>query len=131
MMALSIHPEFAWDIFTGDKTIEYRSWQTNYRGPLLICATANKKRGYISGHAMCVAYLEDIIMYGPHDYGWQLAPFTEGKSYHIEPFPVKGQLKLFSVDDNKIHRVPWKWQYDLNSKVAQQWFAKVMAPLIY
>lgn len=131
MMALSIHPEYAWEIFTGEKTIEYRSWQTNYCGPLLICATAHKKRGYIAGHALCVAYLEDIITYGPHDYDWQLAPFVEGKSYHIEPFPVKGQLKLFTVDDAKIHRVSWEWQHDLNSDVAQQWLTAVIEPLIY
>ena len=35
--ALSIYPEPVMDIFMGDKTIEYRTWQTDYRGDLLIC----------------------------------------------------------------------------------------------
>ncbi|MBU3851348.1 MAG: ASCH domain-containing protein [Candidatus Paralactobacillus gallistercoris] len=128
MMALSIHPEYAWQIFIGKKPIEYRSWRTNYRGPLLICATAQRKRGYISGHALCVVNLIGIETYGTHDFGWQLAPFTDDNSYWITPFPVKGQLKLFNVDDQLIHSVPW---HNLNSTPAQQWWQNITEPLRY
>jgi len=41
---LSVHQPFAWLIVNGVKQIEYRSWKTKYRGPLLIhaCGKAPK-----------------------------------------------------------------------------------------
>ncbi|MCA9418448.1 MAG: ASCH domain-containing protein [Candidatus Omnitrophica bacterium] len=39
MKAISIRQPFAHYIVTGDKKIEYRSWRTNYRGPILIHAS--------------------------------------------------------------------------------------------
>lgn len=38
MKALSVRQPWASLIAGGHKTIEWRSWRTNYRGPLLICA---------------------------------------------------------------------------------------------
>jgi hypothetical protein len=38
MIALSIRQPWAWLIVNGFKTIENRSWLTNYRGPMLIHA---------------------------------------------------------------------------------------------
>lgn len=38
MKALSVKQPWASLIAGGHKTIEWRSWRTNYRGPLLICA---------------------------------------------------------------------------------------------
>jgi hypothetical protein len=42
MKALSIRQPWAWAIVSGLKTIENRSWQTNYRGPLLIHAAKSR-----------------------------------------------------------------------------------------
>ena len=39
MKALSVHPVFAMKIFSKEKTIELRTWKTDYRGDLLICST--------------------------------------------------------------------------------------------
>ena len=36
MKALSIRPEYTFDIFMGEQTYEERTWQTDYRGDLLI-----------------------------------------------------------------------------------------------
>lgn len=61
MKALSIHPVYAGLIWAGDKTIECRSWRTDYRGDLLICSTAKKIKDTIPGHALCVVTLADIV----------------------------------------------------------------------
>ena len=61
MKALSIHPIYAMCIVTGQKTVECRSWTTNYRGDILICSTAKKEKGTIPGHALGVVTLKDIV----------------------------------------------------------------------
>lgn len=94
MKALSIHPEYAFEILTGEKTTEYRTWKTKYRGNLLICATARKTAGFISGHAVCVVHIADIQQLADETYAWQLTDLRL-----IKPFPVKGKLSLYNVDD--------------------------------
>lgn len=128
MKALSIRSDYVMDIFQGTKTVEYRSWSTNYRGDLLICGTAKKIHGGIPGYATCVAKVTGVDQYGERDYGWQLAPFTPGGSYWINPLPVKGQLGLFNVDDSLIVPAPVTGPHDPG---ASNWFNQVIAPLIY
>ena len=60
MKALSIHPTYTMDIFMGEKNIEYRTWSTDYRGDLLICASSQKEPGYVCGYAFMVVPLLDI-----------------------------------------------------------------------
>ena len=105
MKALSVHPEWAYLIACGEKTIECRTWKTNHRGPLLICATAKKVKGLISGHALCVVDLIDIHPFTEADleaacmdempeepcYAWVL-----NDPGAIIPIPVKGQLGLWN-----------------------------------
>lgn len=100
MKALSVRPDYVFDIISGEKTIEYRSWQTDYRGDLLICATAKKIPGTIPGHALLVCQLKEIekLPGNQSSFAWHLDEFRS-----IDPFPVKGKLKLFDVDDNLIH----------------------------
>ena len=102
MKALSIHAPYAFEIFTGQKVEEYRSWQTPYRGDLLIC-TSKRWYGadYLHGHALCIVNLYDIEKLGDRDYAWLLKDVR-----YIEPFPVKGKLHLFEVDDDKIIEIP-------------------------
>ncbi len=45
MKALSVRGNYIMDMIAGKKKIEYRSWQTNYRGPLLMCSPAKKVAG--------------------------------------------------------------------------------------
>ena len=65
MKALSLHPYWAWQILVGDKTIECRTWRTDYRGDLIICSTAKKEPGYIPGHALLICELVDIVPFKP------------------------------------------------------------------
>lgn len=60
MKALSIYPEPVMEIFMGDKMIEYRTWQTDYRGDLLICAGSKREPGYVNGYAWFVVSLLDV-----------------------------------------------------------------------
>ena len=65
MKALSIMPYYASCIASGEKVEEYRSWKTDYRGDLLICASSrNEGPDLVRGHALCVVELFDIAVRG-------------------------------------------------------------------
>lgn len=105
MKALSIYPEPVMEIFMGDKTIEYRSWQTDYRGDILICAGSKKEPGFVNGYAYFVVSLLDIRSEDgwaddQRGYEWIL-----GAPRLIRPIPVRGRLFLFDVDDAQIHYI--------------------------
>lgn len=111
MKALSIWPQWAAEIAVGDKTVECRSWKTNHRGPLLICASLGGEKilhkFLPAGFAVAVATLEDCVpmtddlrrsALWPDDepvsgFAWLLSNVRP-----IEPFPVKGRQNLFNVD---------------------------------
>ena len=113
MKALSVRNPWAQLIFQCEKTFEYRTWKTNYRGDLLICSTASPKIvDTICGYAMCVVRLNDIIEVTkdnyrefeddltPDDigiYAWQLTDLR-----YIQPFPIKGKQGFANVDDSLI-----------------------------
>lgn len=108
MKALSVHPVFAMNFFCGKKTVECRTWSTNYRGDILICSTNKKIKGTIPGHALCVMRLVDIVpfekkhleaacMYPeefqPGAYAWIMDNLR-----FVRPVPVKGHLSLWDYD---------------------------------
>lgn len=114
MKALSLKPEWAMPVLLGDKTVECRTWKTSYRGDLLICSSAKKASGCISGHALCMVSLDDVVPFTdehlwdavmeecPKDsYAWLFSNLR-----WIEPFPVKGKLNLFEVEDGKLKEIP-------------------------
>lgn len=113
MKALSIHPYYAMGIAVKEKTIECRTWQTDYRGELLICSTNKKYHGTIPGHALAVVELADIVPFTqkhldaalmdkaefqPGCYAWILK-----NARCIEPFAVKGKLSLWDCDHDIIY----------------------------
>lgn len=112
MKAISLRPLWATAVLLGEKTVECRTWRTDYRGPLLVCASSRKEAGGIPGHAICTVELLDIVpftedhidaacmcgMPGKPSHAWLL-----GSVEYIEPFPVKGKLHLFDVPDDDIH----------------------------
>ena len=116
MKALSVRGDYVMDMITGKKKIEYRTWQTKYRGPLLMCSTTKKVAGAAPGYALCVVNLKSI----------EWSDFDEEFHWNIElrdliePVPVKWQLKLFNVDDSMITPI----------KDKKAWEAKIK-PLIY
>lgn len=97
MKALSVRQPWANHIVIGIKEIEYRSWSTDYRGPLLICSSKTPDQGGEGlplGMALGVADLAYVAKSGAHEYKWYLK--NPRKLEH--PFPVRGQIKLFDVD---------------------------------
>jgi len=101
MKALSLWPEYAFEVLTDEKTIEYRTWSTNYRGDLLICSTVRKTPGTIPGHGLVVVELVDVVKVDEDDYEWILE-----NNRPIYPIKVKGQLGLYTVDDERIKLIP-------------------------
>ena len=110
MKALSVRQPWADYIADGSKTIECRSWRTDYRGPLLICASGRDITidgvRHEAGMAVCIVELVDIrpflkkhcpmagMKYAPDPGSWA---WMLQKAIPIERFPVKGKLHLYDV----------------------------------
>lgn len=109
MKALSVRQPWAELIATGEKDIEYRTWETSYRGPLVICASnswgadepcpASERAKYPRGVAVCVVDLVEIreSEEEPGVYEWLLE-----NPVRVEPVPVKGKLHLFDLDASEL-----------------------------
>ena len=136
MKAISIKPHFAHQILCGTKTTEYITWQTKHRGDLLICSSAApKEKGTISGHALIVCRLAAVEPLSKRElkqigideqpekpiYGWRLTDFRT-----IKPFPVKGKLNLFNVDDKLIEYID---EEHMTGKELDETFNRYFKPL--
>lgn len=101
MKALSVKNPYATQILRGEKPVEYRSWKTDWRGDVLIVSSSNPKiDGMLAGHALCIVRLDDIVPSRtcPGQFDWILKDVRP-----VEPFPVRGKLHLYEVDDALIH----------------------------
>ena len=113
MKALTLHPYYAGMIFSGKKTIELRTWRTDYRGDILITSSAKKYSGTIPGHALCIVELYDICDMNKdlcadacvewHEikqafglYAWKLRNVRI-----IKPIPIKGKLSLWNYTETE------------------------------
>jgi hypothetical protein len=106
-------PWAAW-IADGTKVIEFRTWVTGYRGPLLIVASRKSEKGYkdheLEGKSICVAELGaidrtslldrkepgfpgDYVIRGKKYYSWII-----GDSFLVNHIPIKGQLGIYERD---------------------------------
>lgn len=120
MKAISIKQPYASLIADGVKTIELRTWQTTYRGPLLIVSSASpaglvmplpddRYMALPAGRMLAVVDLvgiepataahaaaacADPAEWAPAGYAWRLA-----NPRHVRPVPVRGRLNLYPVDD--------------------------------
>ena len=142
MKALSIRQPFAHLIMIGEKSFEFRTWQTDYRGDLLICASANPKiENTIPGHALCVANLEEVYELGESNYeSFGLDEEPEGTMYAwyltnirlINPFPVKGKLHLFDVEDDLIEYISCEKAFgEVTDENLDKFFDKYYLPKLY
>jgi len=110
MKAISIRQPHAENIAKGEKTIEIRSWRTNYRGDLLIVSSLKPDKPLQNplplGQAVAVVELVDcrpatradekrtMCRIDPSsDYAWVLR-----RVRRIKPFKVKGRLGLYEVE---------------------------------
>jgi hypothetical protein len=112
--ALSIKQPWANLIAAGEKTIETRSWATDYRGPILIVSSRSPKIEP-AGFALAIADLvncrpmtrsdEPAARCGlyPNAHSWVLQNIRK-----IPLFPVRGKLGLYEVKlpspDDRRHR---------------------------
>lgn len=135
MKALTLSPDWAMLVFQGEKTVEFRTWKTDYRGDIVICSSAKKMSGCISGHALMVANLSDIVPFSRKHLdaaAMDAMPDQKGFAWVFDnfrmlyPVPVKGRLGLFDVD------IPLKFVPDrLSEKEADEFIDSVIAPLIF
>lgn len=107
MKCLSIQQPYVELIANGIKTIECRSWQTSYRGDILICSAKKPFfENYLIGHAICIVTIIDITkMQYMHykdacinklfPYAWKLI-----NPRKIKPFLVRGQQGIFELPTN-------------------------------
>jgi len=121
MKALSVRQPWASLITIGRKTLELRTWQTSYRGPLLICAGArpDPRGAHIQswvhlGAAEAIVELvdirsatdadEDAACFRPSDFAPECYAWVLANPRPVKVFPVKGQLGLFEVTLPKVSR---------------------------
>lgn len=133
MKALSLQPQWAHFVMTGEKTVECRPWKTDYRGDLLICANAKAEPGFISGYALAVVELVDIEPFSKEHLEDACMEVVPGRPCHawifrnlrqIVPFPQKGKFHLFDVDDSAITYIPIPTEAE-----ADAYYEKYLKPL--
>lgn len=137
MKALSIHPDYAMLIMMGKKTVECRTWKTDYRGDIVICSTAKKLSGTIPGHALCVVNLKDVVPFSRKHLKDACMKSTEYEAGMyawilddvrlIRPVPVKGKLSLWNYDQ-PIEFIPW--DDNATKEHSDQMFDEIWEPLI-
>ena len=144
MKALSIDPEYCQHIRDEEKTIECRTWQTKYRGELLICASKVLVPGYISGHAYFTVNLTSIEPFREeHLEAAMMEEMPDAKCYawhfddvqEVYPIPVRGKMGLFDVDDSLIKYVQNEETDAMTDeefeKFYEDYYRKNLIPLIY
>ena len=125
MKCISIQQPMAWAICVGEKTVENKSKNTSYRGPLLI--HAGKKTAGLSkikklpgwdkyedffafGGIIGTVDLHDCVDFGP---SLESNPYASGPICYLlknprwfeEPIPCIGQLGIFNLPDNLAAKV--------------------------
>lgn len=124
MKALSFHQPRAEQIIQGLKTVDVRTWQVQYRGPLIVHASSKRRDGRCrllgfdpdaldygaligtvglteivslnegAYEAMRGEHLLDVPFPGPPCYAWHLA---NPRRFNA-PIPYRGRMRLFEVD---------------------------------
>ena len=110
--ALSVKDPWAELIRSGQKMIETRTWNTKYRGPLLIVKSL-KPTTFDNGLAVCVVNIVNCRPMVLEDEKVARCPiYPNAKSWQLsdvfsltEPFPVKGKLSLFNVETDNMEVV--------------------------
>lgn len=131
MKALSVQQPFAFEIMSGIKTIEVRSWDTLHRGELLVCSSKKPAFSqdemeeiedeygcaFLYGQALCLVRLSDVRPMRKGDEEQALVEKVDPDAYAwvlenarpVVPFPVKAQQGIFQVDDSLITVSPFKY----------------------
>lgn len=122
MKAISVRQPFAEAINGKDKTIELRTWRTDYRGKLLICSSKSGQKTWLQfgneyklcpmGATICVVDLVDCrpatkadaeqAWCEPEDIQEGMWAWVFKDATDVVPKPIKGKLNFFDVDDDLI-----------------------------
>ena len=103
--AISLKQPFANLVCEGKKTIETRTWNTEYRGDLLICSSQNPKiEPY--GKALCVVELTDTEpMKKEHEFRACCKLYPKAWAWHLKnirplpkQIPIKGKLGIYDIE---------------------------------
>lgn len=128
MKTLAVRQPWCTLIAEGSKTIEVRSWRTQYRGPLLIAASGKPySLDYGNDHIVqlptqrliCVVDLVDcrpwlrtetaasgLDEWDTGYWGWHLS-----NPRHVRPLTHSGKLSLYETPDDQITILPDGWHY--------------------
>ena len=113
MRALSLRQPWASMIADGSKTIETRTWRTNYRGPLAIHASARPCGDLPTGGIIAVALLYDCRPMKATDEAAACIPLYEGAYAwllkNVQPvdlIPCKGMLGLWTPTGGTTRLLP-------------------------
>ena len=94
--ALSVRQPWANLIASGRKRIEYRSWATRYRGPLLICAARTAADNCRGPYGVAIVLVDLVDCRKPANDGkvqWVLK-----NPRRVQPVPVRGRLGVFTFE---------------------------------
>jgi hypothetical protein len=112
MKAISIKQPWANLIAQGVKTIETRSWRTNYRGDILIVSSRNPDI-YPAGVAVCIAEIYDCrkmlsedeslagVKHDNNKYSWLLRNVRP-----VKIFPARGMPGIYEVKNDLLAFIP-------------------------
>jgi len=131
MKAISVQQPFAFEIMSGQKTIEVRTWDTLHRGDLLVCSSkkpafSNEEMEdmeeeygciFLYGQALCIVRIADVRLMRKGDEEKALMDEIDPEAYSwvvedvrpVVPFHVKGKQGFFEVDDKLITVSPFKY----------------------
>ncbi len=131
MKALSVQQPFAFEIMSGIKTIEIRSWDTLHRGELLICSSKKPAfpqeemeeieeeygNTFLYGQALCLVHLSHVRHMEKGDEEKALVEKVDPEAYAwvldnarpVVPFPIKAQQGIFQVEDSLITVSPFRY----------------------
>ena len=117
MKCLSVSQPFAELIISGKKTIELRSWNTNFRGEFLIHAPLkirtddvkrlkiNKK--FVTGAIVGKAELYDVKKYNSKK------EISNDKKFHYAEKKFQNKTFGFMLKNSKLFRIPIPWKGQL------------------
>src|ERR1044071_2690560 len=100
---LTIRPPWAELIASGSKTIETRTWKTNFRGRIAI---HESKVGRKPGRVIATAILSDVRAMTPEDEAAACCPYIPGRFAwvltdvrRVRPIVMKGALGLWNFPE--------------------------------
>ena len=119
---MMIKPEWVEKILSGEKTIEYRSWSTDFRGDFLIgCSSTPTSNAFL-----CAVVSLDNVTFNRRQnlYEWHLSNIR-----CIKPQPVRGQLRLFECGVDTVEYIDGNDETVVNAAYdeADKWIQKKKA----